>query len=349
MIAENMPTESAIEIFVPDNLEVSLYATDAALIQLSEHAREQTLVLLNSDPAIKDMRDARAILKALDEWLRPKMQTRANKIEARNNLMECILRLDRSTGAMIADMQAKGLLNGGTNGGDRKSVSATLTDSYTSEGITGDQASRWKLMASLPEEMFEDTVLDAKENAWELTSYDIQRRAREYRGDMPHVLHNAGENEWYTPPEYLAAARRVLGTIDLDPASSKIANKLVQATTYYTMKENGLIQPWQGKVWMNPPYAADLIKQFASKFVQHFKASEITEGIVLVNNATETQWFYDLIVVASAVLFTASRVKFLDEQGNPGAPLQGQAFIYFGGKPKTFMHEFKAFGWGAIL
>jgi len=33
-----------------------------------------------------------------------------------------------------------------------------------------------------------------------------------------HVSYNSGENEWYTPPEFIASAREVLGTISLDPA-----------------------------------------------------------------------------------------------------------------------------------
>src|SRR5262249_11893632 len=83
--------------------------------------------------------------------------------------------------------------------------------------------------------------------------------------NRPHVAHNSGENEWYTPPEYIAAARAVLGSIDVDPASSDIAQETVCASVYYTKQDDGLAKLWRGKVWMNPPYSVDLIGRFIEK------------------------------------------------------------------------------------
>src|SRR5450432_2540331 len=61
-------------------------------------------------------------------------------------------------------------------------------------------------------------------------------------------------NEWYTPAKYIEAARAVMGSIDLDPASCKIANRTVKATRYCSKEENGLSKEWTGNIWLNPPY-----------------------------------------------------------------------------------------------
>ena len=165
-----------------------------------------------------------------------------------------------------------------------------------------------------------------------------------------HVSYNSGENEWYTPPEFILSAVEVFGGIDCDPASSDKANEIVQARTYYTKDNSGLdkANKWAGNVWMNPPYAGSLIGKFIDRYVYEVLEGNIY-GIVLVNNATETDWFGKLVSVSNAVVFTRSRVKFLDPQGNPGAPLQGQALLYAGEQAKKFIKEFSKFGWSAEL
>lgn len=161
-----------------------------------------------------------------------------------------------------------------------------------------------------------------------------------------HVSYNSGNNEWYTPKYILDAARRTMGSIDLDPASSEIANRTVQAAVFYTKEDDGLIRPWFGNVWLNPPYSKDLIRQFVSAVRN--KRSEYDQAIILVNNATETRWFQELFNAASAVCFVDSRIKFLDMDGKPGSPLQGQAIFYIGSYHSTFIINFSQFGMSRV-
>lgn len=165
----------------------------------------------------------------------------------------------------------------------------------------------------------------------------------------PHVFYNGGENEWYTPPQYIEAARRVMGGIDTDPASSIGANKVVKAKLFYTAEDDGRDKPWRGNVWMNPPYSQPFITHFCRALAAKFKAGEITQACVLVNNATETNWFSELVSVAAAAVFPGGRVRFLDPQGNRGAPLQGQAVIYVGENVDAFIGEFGGLGWSALI
>ena len=165
----------------------------------------------------------------------------------------------------------------------------------------------------------------------------------------PHVSNNSGNNEWYTPERYIELARAVLGEIDLDPASCAFANETVRAARYFSEENDGLCQEWSGRVWMNPPYSADLVGKFTRKFVDEYDAGRISEGIVLVNNATETSWFAYMTDAASAVVFTRGRIRYVSPERESLAPLQGQAFLYFGDNAERFIEVFSCVGWGAII
>src|SRR5206468_3298175 len=68
----------------------------------------------------------------------------------------------------------------------------------------------------------------------------------------------ASSDEAYTPPWLVEAARLVLGGIDLDPASCLAAQQVVQAPTWYSAAQDGLAQPWRGRMWLNPPFSDSL-------------------------------------------------------------------------------------------
>jgi hypothetical protein len=69
----------------------------------------------------------------------------------------------------------------------------------------------------------------------------------------PNPRHLSESKEHYTPSDIIERGRKVLGTIDLDPASSMRANAVVKADAIFTASYNGFVRPWSGRVFLNPP------------------------------------------------------------------------------------------------
>jgi phage N-6-adenine-methyltransferase len=161
-----------------------------------------------------------------------------------------------------------------------------------------------------------------------------------------HGSHNLnGKVEWYTPKQYIDAAVKVMGSIDLDPCTSELAQNTVQAETFYTIETDGLSKDWKGNVWLNPPYAAALIRQFVDKLLAHLDDGSVKQAIMLTHNNADTAWFHKAAMRCQSVCFTRGRVKFYDEKGQGNSPTHGHVFIYFGKRTKRFESVFSEFGW----
>lgn len=120
---------------------------------------------------------------------------------------------------------------------------------------------------------------------------------------MPIGSHHsaaAGTDVWLTPPEVLAA----LGSFDLDPCAA-VDQPWPTARQHYTIHDNGLAKPWQGRVWLNPPYANNVIGKWMRRMVDHGK------GIALIFARTETAVFHSTVWrEADALLFQEGRLHF---------------------------------------
>jgi phage N-6-adenine-methyltransferase len=206
-----------------------------------------------------------------------------------------------------------------------------VSDASSRTGITQQQVSRWR-----------GRLADA-------VKYRTQQILAAYRKaglepEANHLAEGTGLDEWFTPPEYIDAAREVLGENDLDPATHPKAQEWIKATRFYTKADDALSQDWHGRIWLNPPYSRKLIGFFAAKLVAEIDTGRVMAAITLTHNYTDTEWFHRIADRANAICFTRGRIRFVDDCGEPCAPTQGQAFCYYGPHVGGFADVFKAFG-----
>jgi len=122
-----------------------------------------------------------------------------------------------------------------------------------------------------------------------------------------HQSSKMKSDTWLTPPHILAA----LGPFDLDPCCPPVM-PWATAAKQYTAVDDGLVQPWFGRVWLNPPYSRGAVK-WLRKMAQHGRGTALTFA------RTETRWFIDYIWnAAHGVLFLHGRLNFCDAGGKPG-------------------------------
>ena len=154
--------------------------------------------------------------------------------------------------------------------------------------------------------------------------------------------------EWITPPEIINSIKEVLGYIDLDPASSVIANKIINANKIFTEEDDSLTKEWKcDTCFMNPPYGKIGTKSQAGIFAEYFINQYIIgninkEGIILVHSRFGYTWFNDLIYKLTSCTLK-DRIRFI----NPNTMKQGdmaktsQTLFYIGENNQKFIEVFK--------
>lgn len=160
----------------------------------------------------------------------------------------------------------------------------------------------------------------------------------------PDISAEYDSDEWYTPIEFIEAARAVMGSIDLDPASSGEAQKIIGASTYYTLEDDGLEQEWLGRnVWLNPPYSAP--RPWVEKLIESLEMGSVESAILLVNTANSPQWARPLWHGSYVVCLLDRRVRFWrpDRPDAKGFD-RDQMIWYLGHDVNKFRAVFGAYG-----
>jgi hypothetical protein len=156
-------------------------------------------------------------------------------------------------------------------------------------------------------------------------------------------------NEWYSPAYILVPGRKVLGNIDLDPASCEIANTVVNATAYYDKTVDGLALPWRGKIWLNPPYSDPY--PWIKKLFTEYEMGNVTAALVLLNTANSPQWAQLLwSSTQGSVCMFNSRIRFWRPDRPEGKAGDRDQMLWYIGpttQPNSharFRREFEGFG-----
>lgn len=155
------------------------------------------------------------------------------------------------------------------------------------------------------------------------------------------IHQDTGNVEWYTPAYIVDKAREVLGRIDLDPASCDEANKVVKASTFYTMDDDGLSKVWKGKVWMNHPFGKATNKKWIDKLVSSYEEGEVEEAICICFASTSEQWFQPLMRYTQC--YVSPRVKYYSTS-KAAAPPKGSVVTYLGHNREKFYAVFHELG-----
>ncbi|NSL93897.1 DNA N-6-adenine-methyltransferase [Acetobacter syzygii] len=160
----------------------------------------------------------------------------------------------------------------------------------------------------------------------------------------PHHATPGRSDEWYTPPEIFQA----MGVeFDLDPCQPEDGRAFlsVPADHYYTAQQDGLISPWYGFVWLNPPFGGrNGVVPWLRKFMDH------GDGICLVNALTSSGWFHDWAHLADAMLFPRGKTKFVRPDGTCGAsPANGVVLLACGQRGVAALERAQTNGLGMLV
>lgn len=156
------------------------------------------------------------------------------------------------------------------------------------------------------------------------------------------INQDSGKIEYYTPSWIIEAARLVMGSIDLDPASSDKANETVKAAYYF--KTKALEKHWFGNIWLNHPFSKVSNKLWIEHLLYNYSQGKTKQACCITYASTSEKWFQPLMDYPQCYFY--KRVNYID--GVTGLTqkgvTKGSVVTYLGPNIEKFNEVFSQYG-----
>lgn len=154
------------------------------------------------------------------------------------------------------------------------------------------------------------------------------------------INQSSGTVDYGTPTSILAAAREVMGSIELDPASATWANRRVGADRYLTVEDDGLSIPWLARsVWLNHPFGRDN-RKWIEKLINDYKEDHFQQACCITYACTSEAWFKPLQAFPQCYLSPRTNYYLPDGTLTRGVP-KGSVVTYLGPNVGKFYRTFE--------
>jgi len=115
--------------------------------------------------------------------------------------------------------------------------------------------------------------------------------------------------EWFTP-KHLFDELDAEFEFTLDPCAPIDPKHRLPVEHHFTLEDNGLILPWHGRVFMNPPYGWHVTERWIEKACLEAGRDEVEIVVGLIPSHTDTEWFHEYVLDRAEIRFLRGRVKF---------------------------------------
>ncbi len=169
---------------------------------------------------------------------------------------------------------------------------------------------------------------------------------------MSGAKHSHLSNRWGTPEDIVERCRRVMGSITLDPCSEELFNKTVKAETYYSFTErgeDGLLLPWFGNVFLNPPGEVKGKKRvgYVRKFWERLLTQpDVVQGCYIGFTNEQLGILADASAHPSdfSICYLRNRIPFDAHTGDKSQPAHANFISAIGVNHEAFIREFADLG-----